>query len=251
MRGVILSLFFFLLTAFSAQAITIDGNLSDWGLDTSSFGENGNDWSQVNPGVFVWQEDCVGYDCPGADRDDYVGPGYGGQTYDVEAILATLDDSYLYIAIVTGFPLEGYNGYEVGDIFIDVNLQDDAWDYAFVLKNHDSFRAGNIYEVKKTEDVKYSQHAVSNPWRVASGGLMDGGDFEYVDDPDHAFSRYFIEAKVPVYLLGSLSGFKIHWTMECGNDYGELVAHAPEPASILLLGAGLFAVGLMVKRRKS
>ena len=246
MRFGILVLLVFLSLSLGtyAPAITVDGSLSDWGLNTSSFGENGNDWDPDVPGIFVWQEDWVG-------SRGYVGPGYGGQTYDVEVILATFDfdADYLYIAIVTGFPQNGTTSWKAGDIMLDLG-NDDTWDYAFVVTDHDNFTAGRLYEVSETANVHYSPHADSNPWRMASGNLIGSGSLDYKDDPDHSFSRYFIEVGIPLSLFGEpVHEITIHWTMECGNDYGELVAHTPEPASILLLGAGLFGTALVVRRR--
>ncbi len=236
----------------SAITITLDGNLSDWGIDTSSFGVNDNNWDPGVPGVFVWQEDWVtvynGY-------YGYVEPGYGGQNYDVEALLATFDDENLYVAIATGFPQEGLNGWDAGDIAFDVGA-DGSWDYALVVSNYvdgDNSRSatlGGFYRVTGWQDVYYDQHSISNPFRMASGTLIDTIDFAYVaDDPD--LPRYIIEAAIPLSLFDEpFTSIKIHWTMECGNDYGEVVAHTPEPASILLAGAGLFAVSMFLRRRR-
>ncbi len=232
----------------SALAITLDGDLSDWGVNTSSFGENDNNWDPGVPGVFVWQEDWV-------ENDGYVEPGYGGQNYDVEAILATFDDENLYVAIATGFPQDGLNGWDAGDIAFDVGANG-SWDYALVISNYvdgDNNRSatlGGFYRVTVWQDVYYDQHSISNPFRMASGTLIDTIDFAYkADDPD--LPRYIIEAAIPLALFNEpFTSIKIHWTMECGNDYGEVVAHTPEPASILLAGAGLFAVSIFLRRRR-
>ena len=232
-----------------ALTITVNGTLSDWGLNTSSFGKNGNHWDPGIPGVFVWQEDEVG-------SGGYVGPAYGGQNYDVEAVLATFDDENLYVAIATGFPQAGRDGWDAGDIAFDLG-DDGTWDYALVISNYldgvetRGLTLGGFYEVTNWQDVYYSGHSESNPFRMANGTLLETTDFAYVDDPDHSFPRYFIEAAIPLSLFGGpVHEVTIHWTMECGNDYGEVVAHTPEPASILLAGAGLFAVSMFLRRRR-
>ncbi len=245
MRVFLFTFLFLLSLTFSAQAISIsvDGSLGDWGLDTSNFGKNGNNWDPGVAGVFVWQEDEVG-------NNGYVGPGYGGQKYDVEAVFATFDAEYLYIAIVTGFPQEGTSSWKAGDIAIDLG-NDGSYDYAFAVVGHDSVSAGELYKVSTWENVSYSAHSVSNPWRMEDGYYKGEGSLAYVDDPDHSFPRYFIEVGIPLSLFEeTVHKVKIHWTMECGNDYGEVVAHTPEPASILLLGAGLFALGVAVRRKR-
>jgi hypothetical protein len=42
-------------------------------------------------------------------------------------------------------------------------------------------------------------------------------------------------------------GATIHWTMSCGNDVLEHTV--PEPATMLLLGTGLFGLGILSRRK--
>ncbi len=255
MRVFFLGLIFLLSLTFTAQAltITVDGSLSDWGLNTSNFEKNRNDWDPGIPRVFVFQEDEVG-------NKGYVEPGYGGQKYDVEAILATFDDDYLYIAIATGFPQAGrsYGNdyYDAGDIALDLG-NDGSYDYAFVISNYEDgnetrgLTVGGLYKVNSWADVLYPSHSVSNPWQMENGTYEGAGLLSYKDDPDHSFSRYFIEVGIPLDLFEEpVHEVKIHWTMECGNDYGEVVAHTPEPATLLFVGAGLFALGIISRWQK-
>ena len=93
-----------LVLAFACGAsadIMVNGNLSDWGVTP------GSQWHN-SIGAFEWIEPQVG-------NDGYVGPGYGGQRFNVEAMYAHADSNYLYYAIVTGFPEAGttYNGTHV------------------------------------------------------------------------------------------------------------------------------------------
>ncbi|MCX5757803.1 MAG: hypothetical protein NTU83_04725, partial [Candidatus Hydrogenedentes bacterium] len=79
----------------------------------------------ASSGVAQWTEDGA------VDPYGYVGPGYGGQNFDIEAMYAYADSSGLYVAVVTGFDKTGVygwvggsaNGYSEydrpGDIFLD------------------------------------------------------------------------------------------------------------------------------------
>lgn len=81
-----------------AVTITVDGNLSDWGLNWSD-SDNSNDWTPTpNMGISYTVEDYTG----GNNRNGQVNPGYGGQAYDAEALYVTWDANNLYIALVTG-----------------------------------------------------------------------------------------------------------------------------------------------------
>jgi len=81
-----------------------DGDLSEWGVTPAT------DWTN-DVGAVEWIEPEVG-------SHGYVGPGVGGQQFNVEAAYATADCQYLYYAIVTGFPIQDtcYNGkHKAGD----------------------------------------------------------------------------------------------------------------------------------------
>jgi len=238
----------------SALTVTVDGNLSDWGLNTGSFVTNGNNWDPGLSGVYVAQEDWVtthnGY-------SGYVSPGYGGQNYDIEAILVTSDATNLYIAIASGFPPFNNGSYDPGDIAIDLGA-DGSYDYAFVFypDNRSNITHDDaLYQVLDSsawEDVYYSQHSESNPFCLKD----TTGLYQYIADGSFAYTsdstpRYLMEVSIPWSALGGYVGwFKVHWTMECGNDHLEVTAyHTPEPASILLVGSALLLVGIPLGRR--
>ena len=52
--------------------------------------------------------------------------------------------------------------------------------------------------------------------------------------------------------LGLGNEFGLHWTMQCGNDVieGSDAVQVPEPATIILLGAGLVGLAGGLRRRK-
>lgn len=113
----------FLLTTGWAHAIEIDGKIDDWLLKPEG---KASDWQQTIPSsVQSWVDDSVA-------ANGFVGPGYGGQAYDAEAIYVKKDmdreTGGIYIAIVTGLsPTE--NEYPSGDI---------AFDFGFAHGDNDS-----------------------------------------------------------------------------------------------------------------
>ncbi|MBL7647094.1 MAG: VPLPA-CTERM sorting domain-containing protein [Candidatus Hydrogenedentes bacterium] len=102
-----------------------DGSIADWGVtlpgtNNDYTGSVWNDGSVQGGWVF---EDSVN-----ESLSNYVGPLYGGQDFDAEALYTGFDvtSNTLYVALVTGFNLGGENGggafgspFSAGDIFID------------------------------------------------------------------------------------------------------------------------------------
>ncbi len=231
----------------SSGAISLQATLF---LDT--WGVSHLNWNPVNAKtagglnyVDYCEEDYVG------PPNGQVGPGWGGDAYDVEAVYYGLDNSYAYFAIVTGFPLVGrpWNNdyYLPGDIAIDFD-NDDSYEYGIDVDKSGNLRYGSI----GWENAVVSQWGgVSDPWRVFSSiNSVPIYDFSY-----GAFDgRYAIEAVVDRSQLSNngLGSYHIHWTMECGNDAGDLkgVAPVPEPSTLVLLGTGLIGLGAYGRFRR-
>ena len=99
--------------ALVASPITVDGNWSDWGINP-----NAGVWTPTT-GTRIFYENYTGTDGTG-----FVGPGWGGQYFDVEALYAMRTDNTFYFAVVTGFDPDGvlWQGtpYLAGDVFLDV-----------------------------------------------------------------------------------------------------------------------------------
>src|SRR5262245_59287531 len=96
-----------------AGPILVDGSFADWGINPGA-----GDWDS-SVGTRIFFENYTGTDGTG-----FVGPGWGGQFFDVEAMYAYRPGNKLYFGIVTGFDPDGvlHNGqtYTAGDIFFDV-----------------------------------------------------------------------------------------------------------------------------------
>jgi len=229
----------------SVHAYSVNGLLDDWGVTPgiwdSSGSTNHSDWTP-NPGVSSTVEDQTG----GSSAP--VGPGWGGQQFDAEAMYFDIEGDYVYIAIVTGYK-DGVGGYKAGDIAIDFG-NDGTYDYGIITTGANK---GKIYKDVTWTDCKY--FADGNPSNVntsLSAPLLDGDgnpvvtELEYVKGPrahsTNDWWHYVIETRIDLdYWLAypPEHGFTIHWTMSCGNDVLNLVV-TPEPSSLVLLLAGIF-----------
>lgn len=256
----------------ASGAITIDGDLSDWGVTLPNVAD-------APPAA--WASAIGAF----AQEDGLVRPGIGGQNYDVEAMYAAVMGDTLYFALVTGFDQGGEAGdilaphYDGGDIFFNFGGAA-GYNVAVRITEADSISStgiGNIYtgdfspsgaSYINTNDVMTPQHQVANPWRVddsAVGGLgvtlVGTTGIAYQNDPtaaDHNVYEFALDLSA-LGLSGAAvgsQGFNVHWTMECGNDYmdwsapGQLIV-IPEPATMTLLGLGLVGIAIRARKRAS
>ena len=242
MRPVFVILLVLLAVPATAAAFTIDGDLSDWGVSPGPYGAS--DWTPV-PGVFFNEEDQIA---------DFLGPGYGGQIYDAEAIYAYADPTSLYVAVVTGFPPSGHGGYVPGDLRI--SFPDASTTDTFALRTTGGgLVPGNVY-LTAPGNWATGLFAAGGVTRI-TGHQGLAGTAEYFYGPQAGFaangSHYVIEAAIPVAQFGAYWGgtYQLHWTMTCGNDAIDLTGVAsviPEPAPVLLLALGLLGLWFRARR---
>ena len=230
-----------------------DGSIADWGASgTPNQYDMGNDfWVPGNAGVSFWLEDRIS--CRNG-RFGYVGPGWGGQNFDVEAAYLGAHDDALSLAFVTGFDAAGqrtskYGGWNrPGDAFFDFD-DDGTWDVGVVVADRSGVAAGSVYipaEKYRGGSTWYTRPTdfpASAPFRVRTGRavllpaatLLGLGYSDAVNEAyNYASSRWWkydpldhniVELGLDLSqlatawpILADPASMRAHWTMGCGND---------------------------------
>jgi len=267
------ALFTLLLCAPAVSTATAFNDLNHW-LANAPTGKTA-DWT-AKSGIQNMIEDN------GHGPTGFVGPGWGGQEYDAEAIYINKTGTVLEIAVVTGMDPSTTHTYGPGDIAIDLDYQVngpasfeigigtmganagqifqigiDGWEYGLWNQSggHDP---GNPDPAHPTSMI------ISNNTLLGSANAFYYGDARYNNSSlsqlgQYAGDNHYLIA-VSIDLtrndLGFLTdgieqggAFLAHWTMDCANDSVEVdpPSRVPEPASILLTLTGL--LGLISFRR--
>ncbi len=257
-----------------AGAITLDGYVGDWGITIPSTqdaplpswlpdGSLPNVWYQID--------------------DGHVGPGGGGQDFDIEGLYAYLDvdASTLYIAMITGFDPYGEWGlangvgqwFDLGDLFVDVgggSSVTPSYDYAIRIDpnpdskpNPNAPQAGTwstttapVFDSWTTLEPVATSHHETEPFRVQDGNV---GGFasvfwrDAVNDPgplnpdlDHNVLEVALVLSAQDLTSIIEDGIWIHWTMGCGNDVIDLrqPGTGPLPPDVIPEPATVALLGL-------
>ncbi|MBD3202761.1 hypothetical protein GF327_00570 [Candidatus Woesearchaeota archaeon] len=286
MRKIMILLISLIICAGNALAYTIDGDLSDWGVDLiSAFSGSDSAWHPAQSSVDFSIEDNIHPDNTGCDWTGYCARGYhtqtepktngylepaGGEASDIEALYFDDDSSKAYFAIVISMPDSGYTDpwgrhYDPGDLAIDLDNDGTTGEH------------GYEYGIKTTGADK-GQVCFMPEWSLPQSGIglpdnapstmscsrddsvvMGTADVSYVDTgiSDNGFSNYVIEVSVDRTFIGNPRASELselHTTLTCGNDLVEIndfewdydVPEFSTIGAVLVLAAAV----IYIKRRR-
>ena len=272
-----------MLSAAPASALTVDGDLSDWGITVGN--SNTSNFSSLNTGIGIVSS--FAEDQNDNSNNHYLGPNYGGQNYDVEFIGMAMQGSIMYLAIVTGQrPDNGLSTYSPGGIYmttpfgivgIEVGggaggaIAEGAEGSPYnVYSNGYTQSYGTTAATQTAGSVWANADWIPDPIAPASpvqmsinGASTQVGTADYVYTRNDQTSQHaVIELALDVTNLLDEDGtglIGIHWSPSCGNDVVQAFFLAaiptteivlPEPGISLVWLVGLGAIVAMRKRSR-
>ncbi len=197
-------------------------------------------------GVALFEEDTPPW-------QNYLGPGYGAQDFDVEFLALYNTGNRIYFGLQTGFDMHGpVMGFGPGDFAIDIDYDleyEYAIDFSFSQGNDVSF---DLVDVCTWRDVMYPSHSDANPFEYLTGDIIDNfTSIEYGFFCDSGGNHHILEGYLDAsaFDLERFDCVGIRWTMGCGNDFGlvyDCPPVVPEPCTLFLLVSGV--IGISVRK---
>ncbi len=160
---------------------------------------------------------------------------------------------------------DGY--YTSGDLFIDVDGVDygSKYGYDYVFDVDWSNGTYTLFSLDGSSTFDLTTYKTdSNPWKVGSADSeIESGTFAMttlssavadeeglLGTTDHYLVSFDLSPILTALNLTTMD-FTAHFTMECGNDnlMGHGTAPVPEPATIILMGAGLIGIAGFTRKK--
>ena len=275
-----------MLSAAPASALTVDGDLSDWGITVGD--NNTSNFSSLNPGIGIVSSYTE--DQEDNSNNHYLGPNYGGQNYDAVFIGMAMQGSIMYLAIVTGQrPDNGLSTYSPGDIYMTTPLgivgievgggpgggaggaiAEGAEGSTYNVNSSGYTQSyGTTATAQTAGSVWANATWINDPIAPATPVQMSiNGASTQVGTADYVYTRNsqtshhsVIELALDITNLLDEDGeglIGIHWSPSCGNDIVQafFLAAVPttetisEPGTSLVWLIGLGAIAAMRKRSR-
>ncbi len=274
----------FALTAAPAGAatLTVDGNLSDWGI---TVGDNNTSNFSALAGDIGLLASFTEDQNDNAGDSGYLGPNQGGQNYDAEFLGMALQGSTLYVAIVTGQrPDNGLTRFSPGDIHLTIdgveygievgggtgaavtegdagatyNLNGSGWTTSVAATNPLQ-TAGSVWT--NTDWIADPIAPQTDVQMKITGSSTQVGTADYVYTANTVTNQHaIIELALDISNLLGEDGeglIGIYWSPSCGNDVVQALhlasiptTEVPEPGTALVWPLGVGAMAGVRYRKK-
>lgn len=240
----------------AANALVIDGKLDDWGLSNQWTPTSNNNGS----GQYLYSGLTIYYTVEDyTSGNGFIGPGWGGQAYDAEALYVTWDAANLYIALVTGHdPNTADNApdsFGPGDFALAFWSDAKAINYTYGIETtgNSGLKKGDIYQISNWSKSPYwgGQHITS----IAAGTQIGTANLMISTTPvtgvgagPSGDKHWIYEVSAPRSIFNNFlkqgnEKLNVSWTMNCANDIIVVKDDPPvrvdEPPVLALLGLTL------------